>query len=227
MQVEVSVRKVSRVLLSIVLGLISVHSLLQFFVWQANLNLVRALPDKFNLDTESSIPTWFGEVLLLLAATLLAVIAVHEARPKARFRRHWAVLSGVFFCLSIDEGASLHEVLSRPLRSLLGLQDQTGTTTNAWVTLALPLVVLFGVMMWRFVFSLPKETKLRFITSGILYLSGVFLVELVGPQFSGYQYVLATTVEESLEMFGVLLFIRALLLYIADWGRTVELTVTE
>ena len=44
MQVDVSVRKVSAVLLSVVIELISVHSLLQFFVWQANLTWSELFP---------------------------------------------------------------------------------------------------------------------------------------------------------------------------------------
>lgn len=96
---------------------------------------------KFNLDLENNIPSHFSSGLLLLASMLLALIAFFKKKGNDIFARHWAVLSIVFLYLSLDEAASIHELVNRPMRTMYGLG---GAFYFGWVIFAIPLVLLFA-----------------------------------------------------------------------------------
>jgi hypothetical protein len=71
-----------------------------------------------NLATDSSIPTWYASLALLLCSILLAAIAATKKRLGERYARHWGVLSGIFLILSIDEVAAIHETVGTVSGSL-------------------------------------------------------------------------------------------------------------
>ena len=166
----------------------------------------------FELDNENNIPTWYSSVLLLLSAVLLALTA--HAQPAASpWTRYWWGLSLIFLLLSVDEAASLHEKFNRPVRELL---DMGASVHFAWVVPAslMLLVLVMGYARW--LFSLPPRSRNLALISASLYVGGAVGFELVGGLLTdriagGFGYLLVSTVEETLEMCGAVVWIYTLI----------------
>lgn len=172
------------------------------------------------LDVEGNVPTLFATLLLLLAMALLAMTAVLEHRAAARDRRYWTLLAGVFALLAADEAMAIHEQLSAPLRALLGA-GPFGLFHFAWVIPGFMLVAVAGVVFLRFLLRLPSPTRARFVVAGTLFVGGALGLESLSGAWAASHgsvnlgFALLTTVEEALEMAGVIVLIHALLDYLA------------
>ena len=175
----------------------------------------------FYVDAEQNIPTFFSTFLLLFAALLLAVITVLKRNQMASHVSHWAILSFGFLLMAADEAVSLHEKLEKPTRKLLG-DASLGIFYFAWVIPGIALILVLTLLFVRFLLGLPAKTRLAFLTAAILYLGGSIGVELIEGAYAelhGTQnltFSMIATVEESLEMAGLIIFIWALLVYFAD-----------
>jgi hypothetical protein len=179
-----------------------------------------------NLNGEANLPAWFSAALLLAAAAVLAVIWRTTPAGAGSGRRYWAVLAAVFVFLSADEAAEIHEMLN-PLREHFG---NGGLLYWAWVVpygiAGLALVAAYA----RFLTRLPSRTARLFVASGVLYVGGALVLEMAGGMVMdrvgrGTLPVVALyTLEELAEMSAVVLFIYALLDYLAqrDGGFEVE-----
>ena len=171
----------------------------------------------FILDGEANVPTWFSSSILLACAMLLAWIAMCQRAAEDRFWRHWTVLAAGFLYMSLDETAVIHEMLIRPTRQLLGFG---GVLHFSWVVPAVILVLILAVAFARFIRNLPRGTRNLFLLSGTLFVLGSLGMESVSAFFytgiglESVGYGLATTVEEALEMAGIVLFLKALLEYL-------------
>ena len=83
------------------------------------------------------------------------------------------------------------------------------------------LIIFLAVFYSRFLFKLPKATRISFIIAGLIYITGLLGIEMLGGYYyelhagESLTYSLITTLEESLEMLGLILFIRALLDYLS------------
>jgi hypothetical protein len=173
----------------------------------------------FNLDREGNIPTLYNAVTLLLCAGLLAIIATARKRQEKREYLYWAGLAIVFLFLALDDGAAIHENIIRPLRTVL---HTSGVLYFAWVIPYGFFVIALGVIYLRFLFSLPVRIRYLMILAGILFVGGALGFELIGGQWTELHgqentaYALITTCEQSLQMAGILVFIYALMSYIAS-----------
>lgn len=181
----------------------------------------------FYVDVERNIPTGFSTFLLLFAALLLSLITVLK-RKQTRFPvSYWAILSLGFLFMAADEAWSFHERLTKPIRELLG-DDNFGVFYYAWVIPGIALVLVLALFFSRFLLHLPAETRPIFLLAATLYIGGAIGFELIGGCFAelhgarNLTYSMIVTVEESLEMAGVIVFIRALLAYIADNYKEVQ-----
>ena len=175
----------------------------------------------FFVDKERNIPTYFSALLLLTASTLLGVIAFFRKRDRSADSTYWLVLSLGFAYMSADEVLQIHEKLVRPIREVLGLSQSTlGIFYFTWVIPGMAIILLLGIYFLRFLINLQKQTRIDFIVAAALYLGGAIGVELLGGFYAeshgqlNYTYCFLATVEETLEMVGVVVFIRAILSYI-------------
>jgi hypothetical protein len=166
----------------------------------------------FDLDVERNIPSFFSTGLILLCAGMMAALAYREPRSN---RPGWQGLSLIFVVLSADELVSLHERLIEPVRATL---HTSGVLYFAWVVPYGVAAILIGLLYLRFLFRLPRLTRNRMIVAGCVYVGGAVGLELVGGAYleilhdqHNLPYELLTTVEESLEMAGMILLLRALL----------------
>jgi len=171
----------------------------------------------FDLNQESNLPTWFSVMLMVACAIHLALIAAMKVATSDHWSLHWSVLAILFLLMSMDEFIQIHERFIKPLRDAFGL---SGLMTNAWVLVAFLFLAVMAVFYFRFLRALPSRTARLFVIAGTVYVSGVAGVEM----FSGLMkselgidslgFTISTTIEETLEMSGMALFIYALEDYI-------------
>ena len=179
---------------------------------------VYGLVPMFYVDAEHNVPTMFSVFLLLFAAALLALLATLKARERSAYAGRWKLLALGFAFMALDEGASVHELFILPVRQLLGDRD-LGAFYFAWVIpFGLVVLILAGYFA-KFVLSLPRRTAFLFVLAAVVYLGGAIGFELIGGKYDELHgrgnptYVMIATLEETLEMAGVILFIHALLQY--------------
>lgn len=210
-------RRVSDALLVSVLLLIGLSLLGQCSKYVFGHSMLKGFVPMFYVDYEATVPTWYSSAALGLAGAILAVIAVAKHQLGDNFRWHWTTLAILLFGLSADEIAMLHELPIDPMREMF---HWGGVLHYAWVLPGILFVGLVGIVYLRFLLNLPVRTRNLFIFSGLVFVSGAIGVEM----FSGLQadrfgeetlnYSLIVTIEEFLEMLGVVVLIRALLEYI-------------
>ena len=187
---------------------------------------VRGIQPSFNgilyVDKEANFPTYFSALQLFIAASILGVIAWLERCERSKFTLHWTVLAGGFLLMSVDEICAGHEKLNQPVSALLGSATY-GLFAFAWVIPAVVFVAVVGLGYWKFLAHLPNSTRNGCVLAGLLYLGGALGVELLGSrqfELGGWNwedplYMTFATLEEALEMVGVLVLIRTMLNYLA------------
>jgi cellulose synthase/poly-beta-1,6-N-acetylglucosamine synthase-like glycosyltransferase len=193
----------------------------QFSKFRLGQAFLTGLAPLLYVDMEHNLPTYFSVLLILFAALLLAVIAMLNVKHRLPHASKWVILSFGFFGMAFDEAFQVHERLNLPVGTLFGA-GSLGVLYFPWVVPGIALVVVLGLFFLRFLFHLPVPTRFRFLMAAALYVGGAIGVELIGARHAelhGYEnwaYSLIATLEESLEMAGIIVFIWALLNYCAD-----------
>jgi hypothetical protein len=218
MTLVISPKKLSQILTLVVLCLTLASIAGQYSTYFLGHARLKGLVRLFDLDDENNIPTWYSSSALLLCSILLATIAFAKKRDGARYVFHWTVLSIIFLFLSLDEAASVHESINKPLRVALNAGP---VLYHTWVILGAAVVLAIVVVYWRFLSDLPSPTRRLFLTAGIMYVGGALGVELLGGWYGALYgkknitYVMIATVEEFFEMQGIVVFIYALMSYMS------------
>lgn len=203
-------------ILSLSLGLVSLAA--QFFRYLENDDDGLGLLPVMDVDHESSVPTIFSVQMLFLVVVVLSVISVFKHLSKDKFRWHWTLLTMGFLFMAFDEGSQIHELLTIPIRDLLG-SGATGFFSFAWVIPGIILVLLVAFVFLKFIITLPRQTMIMCLVSGFIYLSGSIGLEMIGGNYAhahsihNLPYNMIVTIEEVLEMTGTALFIYTLLEY--------------
>lgn len=170
----------------------------------------------FFLDNEGNVPAYVSSVLLGSAAVILGVIATAKHDVEDRYARHWTGLAVIFGLMSLDEMVSIHERLIGPLRAILHVD---GWLHFAWVVPGSLVVLLLAVVYFRFVLHLDAPFRVWFVGAGLIYVAGALGMELVGGQLAflhgedNFTYMLVVTIEETLELIGISLFLVGLVRY--------------
>lgn len=175
----------------------------------------------FDAGDDTSVPTWFSSLILLISAILLHIISVKKHDD--RYFRHWRVLAIIFLIMSIDEVARIHERIGE-LDVLINSSFRQGLFFYPWVIVGISFVVLVGLAYFRFLLKLPKEVRFLFLLSAFVFVFGALGLEML----SAYQhythgaehnftYFLLFNIEELFEKMGVIIFIYALLSYIRNY----------
>lgn len=181
----------------------------------------------FKLDEENNFPTLYSGLALGFCSILLFIISNIKKHTKSKFVKHWQALSLIFLYIAIDEVVSIHEIFN----SFREVINAGGLLYYAWVIPGMAFVVVFLLVFYRFIQSLPKATKNLFILAGTLYVGGAIGAEMIGAYYTevygneSFLYSLVSTLEEFLEMFGILIFIYALLTYIERYLEILNLQV--
>jgi hypothetical protein len=214
---DFSPSKVTKILLSTIAFLVLFNIIERGIVYWLNAqNNGQLISIYFNFDEEANLPAFYSSLALGFCAYLLSVIATVKKKVKEKYAKQWKTLAFIFLYLAVDEMCSIHELLIPILR---GAMNTKGLLYFPWVIPAFFLVIIFLIVFRKFILALPNKTKIQFILAGIVYVFGALAMELIGGYIAdnyGYNtvYGIASTIEELLEMFGVVIFINALLNYL-------------
>jgi len=173
-------------------------------------------PHLFDLDSEGNIPALYSGLALLLCSFLLAAISFAERGQVLRCIA-WAGLAFIFLFLGIDEWRTIHERLDGPVHDAL---DTSGLLFFAWIIPYGIAVIILAMLYGRFIWGLPNRTRLLFVVAGSIFILGAIGFEALGGRHTELYgrtgaYMVYSTIEEVLEMLGVVVFAYALAFYIS------------
>lgn len=170
----------------------------------------------FSVDQEANLASWLSATILLLCALVVWGVAVGRRAAGDRWWRHWAFLALTFAYLSADEAARLHESAEVVVDSLI---DAPGIFSFGWVLVAAPVVIAFALTYLGFLRALPRAIGRLVVIAAVLYVGGAMGVEtlgglaydLNGGEKGSLAFVVASSIEESLEMAGAIVFLAAMI----------------
>lgn len=183
----------------------------------------------FLFDRESNFATFFNFSLIIIDVAFLATVAAAAWVTRSAWRWHWAVLCVLFLVLAYDEASTLHEHLNTVAKQFVRAE---GVLLFPWVIFGAAFVALLGVGYLRFTVALDPAVRKLVILSGVLFVGGAIGVELLGASYAdrrglqgslGYEAI--ATVEEVLEMSGLIVFGYALLRALDAAGARVSVVV--
>jgi len=220
-QITLSINRLIRMLWLTVGVLLGMHVLLNLVHYRFT-ELPWLVRQIFDVDEEDSFPTWYSASALLLTAFVLWVKTSGVRGPADSWRWHWRGLAVGFVFLSIDEIAGIHETLNSVM-------------TISWAVPGGIIVAALGMFYLPFLAKLERSTAIQFIIGGAIFVGGAVGVELYTERYQANDelntlaYNLWNALEEGMEMGGVVIFLRALLLsMITDPpARTIELKLTD
>ncbi len=223
MEIKVDPKQVAIAFLWVAAVLTLINSVLLFFYFYLDDDELFGLIDLFDFAIEGNIPTLYAAVAILFCSALLALIThANWHRPDGR-RFYWLGLTILFLFLTIDEGAAIHEAVGSYFERYLFAE---GFLYFMWVVPYGIATVVLGLVFLKFVWELPKNTRVRFIVAGVIFLTGVLGIEMLGAREADLHgtetvaYCILYSLEEMLEMLGIILFIYALLSHLAqETGR--------
>ena len=233
MKLEFVPRRIVILLATCVVALTIISGLMLYSRFVLGHERLLGVVDLFNTGIDANLPTWWSSVLLLACSGLLGVIARAHTERVDGSPLAWRALATVFFFLSIDEVAMIHERIGDTVGDELlhraGVREQY--SNRPWIVVYLPLMVLGGACFWRFFGRLPRRTRLIFAAAAVVFVGGAVGVEAIAhavySSLGEATYWAITMIEEFLEMIGVVLFIGGLLDYIAIHlgGLSLELRI--
>jgi hypothetical protein len=194
-----SLRKLFLLLLFIVFLLIATHFFPENLSWTVH--------NRFNLDGEANLPTWFSTVLLFSVS--VSSLIVHCLRNKIAnydhaWRFFWFFFAAVYCFLSIDEAALLHEII-----------DQS--TSLKWIFLYAPFFGIFFFICSYYllvIYKGDKKSRNSILGGLIIYVFGALVSEsisyLLYPLPSWYQQV-EFVLEEGFELVGTIIVLVGIL----------------
>lgn len=230
-QLEITIisQRIVYFLSGIILTLLAAYSVTQFTVFYLPDYPFRdLLAQSFDLDSEVNIPAFYSMLSLLVCSILLGLIAYVKFIRGDRFVRQWVALAIIFLALAVDEIIQFHERMTEPVRSAL---DTSGFLHYAWVIPGAVFVLGCLLLFWHFLIALPVATRMLFFLAGIVFISGALGVESIGGYYAASHskrdmiYSMIVSIEEGLEMLGVVIFIDALLMYISSAMRGLSLQI--
>ena len=227
MSIDLTARKVFIALCLIIAFLVTANVTGIIMKYWLDHDHVFGLVKFFDLNTENNAPSFYSALAIIFCSILLTFICLSQQGVK---RIQWGGLALLFFYLGLDEALQLHDRLDIPLRTALGT---SGVLRHAWIIpygiMLLALLAIYG----KFLLQLDKATRIRFIASGIVFVVGAIGFEIlsglreaaVGYKNAGYAFIY--TVEEFLEMMGIALFARALVIYLEENVGQIQLEFGE
>lgn len=201
-----------------------------FFLHIMNMPSIFGLVPLFDLNEEFNFPSFYSGFAIWFSAFLLRSIYLYEKRSGAKGAHYWNALFFVFLFLGLDEIFIIHEKFSRfepYLREVIHIHN----ANRYWVIPYAVLMLGVGLYFLPFYLRLQKATRLRFTVAGLVYVSAAFGLEIISSVVAGIVNLsflaidLFEALEEIMEMVGIALFIRALLIYLLEKGITPSVSI--
>jgi len=214
--------------------LLPAQILAQVFKYMLGRNMVYGFVPLFNMNTEATLPAYYSALLLLTSAVLLGFIARWSRAQQKPFARHWKLLAYIFLFLSVDEACLLHEKIGFNLMRFARFSELDGLFHYVWVIPYLILAVVVATFYIPFLRHLPSRLSTLFVVAGVIYVTGAIGMEMVyglyikgSAQENQFASGLLSTVEETMEIVGISVFVYALLKYIAMSGVNTWVRIAE
>jgi hypothetical protein len=201
---------------------------LAFVVAAVALNVANAISIACGADTdrteyfllahERNPSTWVAAASLATVAVLAWVTGRGRADAGT-----WSFVAAVLVFMSLDEVATFHERMSAlPL---------PGIGSRGWAGAGLLLVALVAVRLFRWVLTLEVGLRIALIVGGAVFVGGAIGVEVLAGNHQRTHgddtiFWVLSTVEENLELAGVLIVLRALLRHLTGLPGTLAMRVT-
>jgi hypothetical protein len=227
LQVQITARQIATVFATVAITLLVVHALVNTLRFALGTRLF-GLVHLFNVGADGNIPTFYSSCALLFVGGLLFFIGFLARRLEHLNWLYWLGLGAVFCFLAIDEMLELHERLIEPVRNFTGA---SGLFYYAWVIPYTFALLALGLLYLRFLLELPRHTAVLFVSSGAVFVTGAVGFEMLSGLF--FQtfgsdtpgYIALQTIEEGMEMAGVVMFIYALVDYVARELGGLQITI--
>ncbi|AFZ36053.1 hypothetical protein Sta7437_2520 [Stanieria cyanosphaera PCC 7437] len=227
-EIYISTQIITRFLSLTALCLIFASMVGQLYQYLISQDTYRRIIALFYVDNEKNFPTAYSFCLLLFCSFLLAIITFIQAKNRTRYTLHWRGLSAIFLFLALDELCEFHELLTNTTRNTF---NTSGFLYFAWVIPAIGLLSLFILAYLKFIFALPSQSRLGFLCSGTVFVAGAIGMEIIGGwlvdfyNFKNLTYMFIATAEETLEMFGIIIFINTLLNYLGNFTQSWKISL--
>ena len=206
------------VFFSIVIVALSVmHGIGQFSRFYLGDNYLHGLVPMFTFGSEHNVPAYYSALAIMFCACLLAVISIGEHKREAPGAGYWWGLAAIFLFLALDEALALHESIIAPTQMLLGV---SGDRYFVWILPYAMVMLVIAILYVRFMLSLTASTRRRFVLAGVVFLSGAVGLEIVGGLYyealgdESIIFVAVESLEDLLEMVGIVIFMHALMHHI-------------
>ena len=169
----------------------------------------------FNLDTESTIPTWYSSMQWFCAGAMFALFAFHAWRSRMRGALCVAALALACVTFSVDEIAEIHEQLGFAADALMRNGSRHGTalwSTGLWpFVVGIPAIVAIAIALrgTRHIFLARAPRALALLIFGfVVMFTGALVIELGANLVDaaarrGGLFLTQVVLEELLEMLGV------------------------
>lgn len=206
---------------SIVIGLAIACFIRLFIKYQIEPSLYPSVLELFNMDADKNIPVYFYVFLLIIGTLLTSSITLVQIRQNSPQKYGWIVLTLIVFAMSIDKAVRFHDYLIHFIQRILA-RNIAGIIIYPLAIVLLIVGLAILVLLVKFLRDLPENTRKSFIIAACIYLSGALVLEMIGSSFYDYSgqnnlvYDLLTIVEESMEMVGIIAFIKALIKFMGS-----------
>lgn len=181
----------------------------------------------FDFNQEANIPSFFSSLQFLTASILLLVITIYKKTSGKKYIG-WLGMTLLFFLLMVDEAVSIHEFLLGFL-----VEKYNSSTFFYYVSLFAFGLVLLGIVLIYIPFFNHLNRKLLFsmLLSAGVFLLGAIVFETIGNNTLdtdglSFGYRLIYTIEETLEMLGLAIFINTLNWYVAIKMQKISVVLT-
>lgn len=230
MRFTFTLRSITTILVALALAFVIVSVAGQLAVRAFDWHPERDIVSFTNLDRERNLPTTFQASLMLGASLGLAGITMMKRVGRDQWTRHWAGLSFILALLAWDEIIEVHERFIEPMRRAFDLQ---GFLFFGWIIPAAVATALFALAYFRFVLALPHRTRTLFVIAAMTFVTGSLVFEGVGgayyesiDQNADMIYVLIATIEETMEMSGLIVFVHAVWSYLSEALTTGRIAIS-
>ena len=225
--IRITSTKIAVLLLGVVFVLLIINLLIIFLTHVLGYQHLKGFSQGFYFDAEANFPSLYSAVAIVLCAALLWLIGSLAGEKAKKRSFYWKFLGVIFLVLAMDEFGSLHEFMIQPLRRVM---DRASFDSDyfyfAWFIPYIILLLFLGLVFLKFLFKLPSLTRFLFLLGGFVFVSGALGMEMIGGKYWSAQgwaidgsdpvdlrYALIITLEELLEMLGIVIFIFALSKY--------------
>ncbi len=215
--IEIAAKKIALSFFLVVVFLLVFNLLGLFLFFTIDEYKIFGIVNWFDFDLEYNIPSIYSGFTLFLCSIILFIISISEKKKEDAHCAYWVVLSLIFASLSFDEVFVIHEQVGNIAEQYV---TASGFLFFPWVIPYGLLLICFAVIYLKFLFGLPRKTRILFIASGMIFISGALGFEILSAKeadLNGYnsiKYCILYTCEEFCEMSGIVIFLYALLLYL-------------